>query len=70
MRQPGKGKIGRMNANEPLMRLRDVAVIGNGYYDDEWDTGPCGLTNHRKGYPIPAVKKASSPIVSHTCGTE
>ncbi len=28
MRQPGKEKIGRMNANEPLMRLRDIAVIG------------------------------------------
>jgi hypothetical protein len=28
MRQPGKEKTGRMNANEPLMRLRDVAVIG------------------------------------------
>jgi len=26
-RQPGKGKTRRMNANEPLMRLRDVAVI-------------------------------------------
>jgi hypothetical protein len=24
MRQPGQEKIGRMNANEPLMRLRDV----------------------------------------------
>jgi hypothetical protein len=28
MRQPGKEKTGRMNVNEPLMRLRDVAVIG------------------------------------------
>jgi hypothetical protein len=24
MRQPGKEKIGRMNVNEPFMRLRDV----------------------------------------------
>ena len=27
-RRPGKEKIGRMNVNEPLTRLRDVAVIG------------------------------------------
>ncbi len=27
MRRPGKEKIGRMNANEPLTRLRDIAVI-------------------------------------------
>jgi len=27
MRQPGQEKTGRMNANEPLKRLRDVAVI-------------------------------------------
>jgi hypothetical protein len=27
MRRLGKRKIRRMNANEPLMRLRDVAVI-------------------------------------------
>jgi len=26
-RQPGQEKTERMNANEPLMRLRDVAVI-------------------------------------------
>ncbi len=26
--QPGKGKSGRVNANEPLMRLRDSQLAG------------------------------------------
>jgi hypothetical protein len=30
MRQPGKEKTGRMNANELSMRLRDVVVVVTG----------------------------------------
>jgi hypothetical protein len=41
----------------------------NGLYDDERDIGPCELYDRRKGYPIPAVEKASSPIASHVCET-
>src|SRR5216684_5314493 len=41
-RQPGKGKIGRMNANEPSMRLRDVAVIGTAKTMMNGTTVPAG----------------------------
>ncbi len=51
--------------------LRGCVTPGhrNGLYDDEWDIGPRELYDHGKGYPIPAVEKASSSIVSHICGT-
>jgi hypothetical protein len=69
--QPGKGKSGRVNANEPLMRLRDHRSPENRWLTKTAMTGhlPRGQGHPLGGHLDPGVEKAPSPLVSHWCGT-
>jgi hypothetical protein len=77
--KPGKGKTGRVNASELLMRLRHSLAT-----EMTADDGGTGIERHEAGglwprmyllpwgtsrTPRPGVKAAPTPIASHSCGT-
>ncbi len=67
---PGKGKKERVNANEPLMRLRDSQVAGMMVNQDGNDGSLPRLQGQILGGHLdPGVEKAPIPFGTHWCET-
>src|ERR1700722_6911831 len=68
--EPGKGKIGRVNASKLLMRLRNfgspVRWLARRLAGQKWTRPPKWF---ERGHHGPGVQATPTPIVSHWCGT-